>query len=82
MLRLTDEQRDRIQDPFPDETLPENCLGRKSVADREVLEGALSILNTGAQWHLLPPCYPNYKRCIGATACRVESPHMRLTIMQ
>jgi transposase len=26
-----------------------------------VLEGTLWILNTGAQWHMLPQCYPNYK---------------------
>jgi transposase len=31
------------------------------VPTREVLEAALWILNTGAQWHMLPQCYPNYK---------------------
>ena len=34
---------------------------RKPVPTRLVLEPLLWILNTGAQWHMLPQCYPNYK---------------------
>ena len=61
MLRLSDEQWERIREHFPEENLPEGRPGRKPVPAREVLEGVLWILNTGAQWHMLPQCYPNYK---------------------
>jgi transposase len=31
------------------------------IATRHVLEAVLWILNIGAQWHMLPQSYPNYK---------------------
>ena len=37
------------------------CAGRKPIPTRHVLEAVLWILNTGAQWHMLPQSYPNYK---------------------
>jgi transposase len=61
MLRLSDEQWERIREHFPEENIPEGRPGRKPVPAREVLEAVLWILNTGAQWHMLPQCYPNYK---------------------
>ena len=61
MVTLTDKQWERIRHHFPEEHRPQSHPGRKPVATREVLEGVLWILNTGAQWHLLPQCYPNYK---------------------
>lgn len=57
MLRLRDDQWERIQDHFPEAHIPESRPGRKPVPKRAILW----ILNTGAQWHLLPKCYPNYK---------------------
>ena len=61
MLRLTDEQWERIREHFPEENIEEGRPGRKPVAARRVLEAVLWILNTGAQWQMLPQSYPNYK---------------------
>src|SRR5260370_5335245 len=61
MIRLTDEQWERIRDHFPEENIADGRPGRKPVPTRCVLEAVLWILNTGAQWHMLPQSYPNYK---------------------
>src|SRR6266404_3412210 len=61
MIRLTDEQWERIRDHFPEENIADRRPGRKPIPTRRVLEAVLWILNTGAQWHMLPQSYPNYK---------------------
>jgi transposase len=61
MIRLTDDQWGRIRQHFPEEHIPDGRAGRKPIPTRRVLEAALWILNTGAQWHMLPQSYPNYK---------------------
>jgi transposase len=61
VLRLSDDQWGRIREHFPEENVPESRPGRKPVPTREVLEAVLWILDTGAQWHMLPQCYPSYK---------------------
>jgi len=61
MIRLSDLQWQRIRHHFPEENIPGGRPGRKPVSTRQVLEAVLWILNTGAQWHMLPQCYPNYK---------------------
>jgi transposase len=61
MIRLTDEHWERIRDRFPEEHIPDGRPGRKPVPTRRVLEAVLWILNTGAQLHMLPQSYPNYK---------------------
>ena len=61
MIRLLDSEWERIRQHFPEENIPDGRPGRKPVATRLVLEAVLWILNTGAQWHMLPQYYPNYK---------------------
>ena len=68
MIRLTDEHWERIRDRFPEEHIPDGRPGRKPVPTRRVLEAVLWILNTGAQWHMLPQSYPNYKHCASAVS--------------
>src|SRR5256884_6673868 len=60
MIRLTDEQWKRIRDHFPEENIADGRPGRKPTPTRCVLKAVLWILNTGAQWHMLPQSYPNY----------------------
>ena len=54
MLRLRDDQWEGIPEYFPEEHIPESRPGRKPVPTRDILEAVLWILNTGAQWYLLP----------------------------
>ena len=61
MLKLNDTQWERIKDHFPEEHQDTSRPGPKPIAARKILDGVLWILNTGAQWHMLPQCYPNYK---------------------
>ena len=61
MIRLTNDQWERIRNHFPEENIPDGRPGRKPIPTRRVLEAVLWILNTGAQWHMLPQGYPNYK---------------------
>ena len=61
MFKLDDGHWNRIRSHFPEENIEEGRPGRKPVPARKVLEAILWILNTGAQWHMLPQCYPNYK---------------------
>ena len=61
MIKISDAHWDRIRHHFPEEGIPDDRPGRKPVPARRVLDAVLWILTTGAQWHLLPQSYPNYK---------------------
>lgn len=62
LLKLTDEQRGPHSGPFPGRGhSAASCPGRHPVPVREVLNAALWILATSAQWHMLPQSHPNYK---------------------
>jgi len=61
VLRISDEQWERIRKHFPEEHYPDDRPGRRPIPARKVLEAVLWILNTGAQWHMVPQSYPNYK---------------------
>jgi len=62
VLRLSDDQWEQIRERFPEENIPEGRPGRKPVPTRAVLEAVLWIVNTGAQWHMLPQCYKTVHR--------------------
>ena len=51
--RLTQEQWKFIADLFP----PRKRMGRPRSDDRDMIDGILWILNTGAQWRDLPPAF-------------------------
>lgn len=63
-MNLTDEQWAFIEPLIPEkERLPRTTRGRPWRNPREVLDGVLWILRTGAQWQDLPERYPPYQTC-------------------
>ena len=50
MIRLTDEQWERIRDHFPEENIADGRPERKPIPTRCVFEAVLWILNTGQTW--------------------------------
>lgn len=60
-LRLTDEQWDRTRTHVPEENCPDDRPVRTPVPAQQILEPALWIPDTGAEWDILPQCYPKYK---------------------
>lgn len=60
-MQITDIQWERIKHHFPEEDPDIVKPGPNPVPARKILEAVLWVLVTGAQWHMLPQCYPNYK---------------------
>ena len=73
---FSDQQWERIRKHFPEEHIADDRPGRKPVPTRRVLEAVLWILNTGAQWHMLPQSYPNYTYMLWLD--EQLTPHLRL----
>jgi transposase len=62
-MELTNEQWSRIEPLIKSSTPLKDPRGRKPRDPREVLNGILWILRTGAPWQDLPPRYPPYQTC-------------------
>lgn len=62
-MELTNEQWDRIKDLVPDQVRRVDGKGRPARDKREVMEGVLWILRTGAPWKDLPERFPPYQTC-------------------
>ena len=63
-MRLTDSQWKLIEPILPDTPKGPRGQGRPPAhSQREILEGILWKLRSGARWSLLPDCYPPYQTC-------------------
>lgn len=62
-MELTDEQWQVLEPLIPVPPRREDGKGRPRRNSREVLNGILWILRTGAQWADLPERYPPYQTC-------------------
>ena len=63
LMELTNEQWAQIQDLIPDPVKRADGRGRPARDKRQVLEGVLWILRTGAPWKDLPARFPPYQTC-------------------
>ena len=62
-MDLTDEQWQVLQPLIPEPPRTEDGRGRPWRDPRDVLNGVLRILRTGAPWKDLPERYPPYQTC-------------------
>jgi transposase len=69
---LTDEQWELLEPLIPRPSRRPDRRGKPWRAAREVLDGVLWVLRTGAPWRDLPGRYPPYQTCQRACLVRVR----------
>ncbi|HEY6529423.1 MAG TPA: transposase, partial [Cellvibrionaceae bacterium] len=62
-MELTKQQWELVIPFLPEKDLTQQGKGRPRVDPREILEGILWILRTGAPWKDMPERYPPYQTC-------------------
>ena len=62
-MDLTDEQWAIVQPLIPKPPVRADRRGRPRIDDRQILNGILWIMRTGAQWKDMPERYPSYQTC-------------------
>ena len=62
-MELTKQQWEIVEPFLPEKELIQQSKGRPRVGPREILEGILWILRTGAPWKDMPNRYPPYQTC-------------------
>ena len=63
MMDFTDDQWNKIKDLILESPKREDGRGRPPRPPRDILNGILWIMPTGAPWKDLPPRYPPYQMC-------------------
>ena len=63
-MKLTDKQWDVLKPLLPErDVVPSSGPGRPRRDARDVINGILWVLRTGAQWSEMPDSYPPYQTC-------------------
>jgi len=62
-MDLKEEQWEVVKPLLPKPNRRMDGRGRPRVNDREILNGILWVLRTGAPWHDMPERYPPYQTC-------------------
>jgi transposase len=62
-MDLTEEQWKVVEALLPEVNQREDRRGRPRIPSRDVLNGILWVLRTGAPWHDMPERYPSYQTC-------------------